>query len=97
MVRDVTLTALGAGVAYSGQSLAITEFAQASQAANWWPPTVSVAGMIGDGSFSQKGTVSGKVTGEVAKKGSGLNHSSDPVLLWEQAGTRFVIYLEHEK
>ena len=95
MVCDVTLTALRDGVAYSGQSLAITEFAQVSQTADWWPPTVSVAGMIGDGSLSQNGTVSGKVAGEVAKKGSGLNHSSDPVLLWEQAGIRFVIYLEH--
>jgi hypothetical protein len=51
--------------------------------------------MIGDGSLSQEGTVSGKVAGEVAKKGSGLNNSSDPVLLWEQTGIRFVIYLEH--
>jgi hypothetical protein len=50
--------------------------------------------MIGDGSLSQNGMVSGKVAGEVAKGRSGLNHDSDPVLLWEQAGTRFVIYLE---
>jgi hypothetical protein len=95
MVCDVTLTALSDKVAYSGQSLAITEFAQVSQTADWWPPAVSVAGMIGDGSLSRNGTVNGKVAGEVVKKGSGLNNSSDPVLLWEQAGTRFVIYLEH--
>jgi hypothetical protein len=49
MVCDVTLTALRDGVAYSGQSLAITEYAQVSQTADWWPPSVSVAGMIGDG------------------------------------------------
>lgn len=66
-----------------------------SQTADWWPPNVSVAGMIGDGNLYQNGTVSGKVVGEVAKQSSGLNHSSDPVLLWEQAGIRFVIYLEH--
>ena len=95
MVCDVTLTALRDGVAYSGQSLAITEFAQVSQTADWWPPTVSVSGMIGDGILSLNSLVSGKVAGEVAKKGSGLNHDSDPVLLWEQAGIRFVIYLEH--
>lgn len=95
MVCYVTLTALRNGVGYSGQSLAITEYAQVSQAADWWPPTVSVAGMIGDGSLSQGGMVSGKVAGEVAKQSSGLNHSSDPVLLWEQAGIRFVIYVEH--
>jgi hypothetical protein len=95
MVCDVTLTGLRDGVGYSGQSLAITEFAQVSQAADWWPPTVSVSGMIGDGSLSQGGTVSGKVAGEVAKTGTGLKNSSDPVLLWEQAGIRYVIYLEH--
>lgn len=95
MVCEVTLTALRDSVAYSGQSLAITEYAQVSQAADWWPPTVSVAGMIGDGSLTLNNSVSGKVAGEVAKKGSGLSNSSDPVLLWEQAGIRFVIYLEH--
>ncbi len=95
MVCDVTLTALRDEVEYSGQSLAITEYAQVSQAADWWPPTVSVVGMIGDGSLSQDGTISGKVAGEVTKQSSGLNHSSDPVLVWEQAGIRFVIYLEH--
>ena len=52
----------------------------------WWPPAGSVSGMIGDGSLSRNGTVNGKEAGEVAKKGSGLNNSSDPVLLWEQAG-----------
>ena len=95
MVCDVSLTALRDGVVYSGQSLAITEYAQVSQTTDWWPSTVSVAGMIGDGSLFQEGTVSGKVAGEVAKKGSGLNNSSDPVLLWEQTGIRFVLYLEH--
>lgn len=65
-----------------------------SQTADWWPPAVSVAGMVGDGGLSQGGIVSGKVVGEVAKKRSGLNSDSDPVLLWEQAGIRFVIYLE---
>jgi hypothetical protein len=95
MVCDVTLTSLSDGVGYSGQSLAITEYAQVSQTADWWPSTVSVSGMIGDGILSLNSSVSGKVAGVVAKKGSGLNNSSDPVLLWEQAGIRFVIYLEH--
>jgi len=95
MVCDVTLTALRDGATYSGQSMSITEYTQVSQTADWWPPAVSVAGMIGDGSLSQGGIVSGKVAVEVAKKGSGTNNSSDPVLLWEQAGVRYVIYLEH--
>jgi hypothetical protein len=95
MVCAVALTGLRDSVAYSGQSVAITEFAQVSQTVDWWPPTVSVGGMIGDGSQSRNGTVNGKVAGEVAKKGSGLHNTSDPVLLWEQAGIRYAIYLEH--
>ncbi len=35
MVCDFTLNALRDGVSYSGQSLAITEFAQVSQAVDW--------------------------------------------------------------
>jgi hypothetical protein len=95
MVCDVTLTALRDSVVYSGQSLAITEFAQVSQTADWWPPTVSVSGMIGDGILSRNGSVNDKVSGEVVKKDPGLNNSSEPVLIWEQAGIRYVIYLEH--
>jgi hypothetical protein len=67
MVCDVTLTALRDRVAYSSQSLAITEFAQVSQTADWWPPTVSVSGMIGDGILSLNNMVSGKVAGEVLR------------------------------
>jgi hypothetical protein len=44
MTCDVPLTALHDNVAYSGQSLVFTEFAQVSQTADWWPPAVSVAG-----------------------------------------------------
>ncbi len=94
MVCDVTLTGLREGVAYSGQSLAITEFTQVSQTADWWPPSVSMVGMIGDGILLQNSLVSEKVAGEVVKKGSGINHGSNPVLLWEQDGTRYVIHLE---
>jgi hypothetical protein len=81
---------------HRGQFSAITEFSQVSHPVDWWPPTVSLSGMIGDGILSLNSLVSGKVAGEVAKKGSGLNHDSDPVLLWEQAGIRFVIYLEYK-
>lgn len=92
MICDVTLTALRAGAGYSGQTLAITEFAQVSKTTGWWPPTLTVIGGIGDGTFARAGnSISGKVAGTVAKPG--LN-SSNPVLLWEQDGTRFVIYLE---
>jgi hypothetical protein len=95
MVCDVILTAVRDDVTNSGQSLVITEFAHVSQTTDWWPPAVSVVGMIGDGSLMQNGIVSGKVAGVVAKENTGLNYTSDPILLWEQAGIRFEIYLEH--
>jgi hypothetical protein len=94
MVCDVTLSGLREGVATSGQSLVITEFPQISQTAGGWPYSISVAGMIGDGSLPKNDSISGKVGGEVPKKRSGLNHDSAPVLLWEQAGIRYLIYLK---
>ncbi len=91
MLCDVTLTALSDNAQYSGQTLAIAEYSQVVSAADWWPPTLSVVGAIGDGRLALVGdTVVGKVAGEVKKSGSG----SDPVLLWEQAGIRYVIYIE---
>jgi hypothetical protein len=73
----------------------MTEFAQVSQSADWWPPTVRMSGMIGGGILSQEGTVSEKVACVVAKKGPGLNNSSDPVLLWEQAEIHLMVYFEY--
>jgi hypothetical protein len=84
-------------VAYSGQSLAITEFAQVSQTVDWWLATFSLAGMIGGGSLAHGETNGGKVAGEVAKNSSGIKNTSDPVLLREQDGILFVIFLEYEK
>jgi len=93
VVCDVTLTATQQNAEYSGQTLTITEFNLVENSVDWWPDTVSVAGAFGDGRLGTTGdSVMGKVAGEV-KKG-GLASSSDPVLLWEQAGIRYVIYLE---
>ena len=89
VVCDVTLTADQDGAVYSGQTLAITEFAQVNQSTDWWPPSLNVVGAIGDGTLGAGGAVSGKVAGAVAKAGLG----AEPVLLWEQAGIRQVIYL----
>ena len=89
VVCDVVLTALQAGVAYSNDTLAISEFSQVQQIPGWWPPPLSVVGSIGNGQLAQAGdSVSGKVAGAIAKK------QSEPVLIWEQAGLRFVITLE---
>ena len=92
MVCNVQLTALRDGVAYSGQTLAVTEYAQVSQVVGWWPPALDVVGAIGDGTMQQGNVIGGVVAGEVAKSGAG--RTSDPVLLWEQSGIQYVIYLE---
>ncbi len=89
VVCDVTLTALWNGVVYSNDTLAISERAQVLQIPGWWPPPLSVVGSIGNGQLAQAGdSVSGKVAGAIAKK------QSEPVLIWEQAGLRFVITLD---
>ncbi|NUM48751.1 MAG: hypothetical protein HUU38_28930 [Anaerolineales bacterium] len=89
VVCEVTLTALHDGVEYSNDTLAISELSQVQQIPGWWPPPLSVVGSIGNGQLSQAAdSVSGKVAGTIAKK------QSEPVLLWEQAGFRFVIPLE---
>jgi hypothetical protein len=82
------------GVTYSGQTLAIAEYSQVANSLNWWPEAISVVGGIGDGTLARTGeTISGQVAGEVIK--GSVTNRSDPVLIWEQAGTRYVIYLEH--
>ncbi len=87
LVCKVTLTALQDNASYSGQTLAITEYAQVTQNPGWWPPPLAVVGGVGDGVLAQAGdTVSGKVAGEVAKESK-----SEAVFLWEQAGLRYIM------
>ena len=89
VVCDVTLTALQDGARYSGDTLAVTERSQVEQVPGWWPAPLSVIGGFGTGEIARAGqTLSGKVAGEVAKG------RSEPVLLWEQGGVRFVITLD---
>jgi hypothetical protein len=89
VVCDVVLTALRDGVTYSSDTLAITEMAQVQQVPGWWPPALSVVGTVGNGQLAHAGdTVTGKVAGAIEKK------QSNPVLLWEQTGLRYVLTLE---
>ncbi len=87
MVCDVRLTALRDNVSYSGETLAITEISQILQNPGWWPPALAVVGGVGDGLLLHAGdSVTGKVAGAVAK-----DVQSNAVLLWEQAGVRYVL------
>lgn len=88
VICKVVLTALRDNLIYSGDTLAITERSQVEQIPGWWPPPLSVIGAIGSGGLANAGdTASGRVAGRVSQ------NQSDPVLLWEQDGLRYVIIL----
>ena len=91
-VCDVTVTALRDYAAYSGEAMAITEQDWILGTVDWWPQPVAVSDAIGEGVLSEGGTVRGQVAGIVIKPA--LTRRSEPVLVWEQAGIRYVILLE---
>jgi len=95
MVCNVAFTALQENVEYSGQTLALTEYGGSVLDTGWWPIPLYTAGEIGDGTlFSIGDTITGTVVGEINK--SSIGSSSDPVLLWEQAGIRYIIHIVEE-
>ena len=63
---------------------------------DWWPQVVPIQNGLGDGMVTQSSEVMGKVAGLVRKTGGGILEGGEsvPVLLWEQAGLRFVIQME---
>ncbi|HID89401.1 MAG TPA: hypothetical protein EYP52_06800 [Anaerolineae bacterium] len=91
-VCDVTVAALRDYALYSGEAMAITERDWILDTVDWWPRPVAVSDAIGEGVLSAGGTVSGQIAGIVIK--SSLTRRSEPVLVWEQAGIRYVILLE---
>jgi len=92
IVCPVSLRAVRDGVMYSGQSLAVTEYDWITEAVDWWPQIVSVSDMLGDGVLNAGNEATGQVAGVVIKPAVGRR--SEPVLVWEQAGIRYVIQLE---
>ena len=63
-----------------------------TEAVDWWPQIVSVSDMLGDGVLNAGNEATGQVAGVVIKPAVGRR--SEPVLVWEQAGIRYVIQLE---
>jgi hypothetical protein len=57
---------------------------------------VPIQNGLGDGAVTLGSEVIGKLAGLVRKAGGGILDGGDskPVLLWEQAGLRFVIQME---
>lgn len=91
LICPVRLRAMQDGAAYSGQALAVTEYDWITEAVDWWPQPVSVSGALSDGVLNTGDDVSGKVAGVVIKPA--LGRRSEPVLVWEQAGVRYVVLL----
>ncbi len=97
VVCDLTLTALpkSKGSFYSDEAIGITEQKEIDNSVDWFPPLVpGVTNALGTGTLNAGQTISGRVAGLV-KKGSSMGMgSSDPVLLWKQAGIRYIIKLQ---
>ncbi|MHC1730438.1 MAG: hypothetical protein AB9888_00170 [Bacteroidales bacterium] len=84
---------------YSGSAIAITEYKNISNTLSWWPKQISVAGTLGDGTLGEGEQISAQVVG-VVNTGSAnlLNPSeSDPVMVWEQDGTWYIVHLEQKE
>jgi hypothetical protein len=96
MVCGVRLAATTGQTTYSGLSLAISEAGWMQPVRDWWPQVVPIQNGLGDGMVTQGSEVIGKVAGLVRKTGGGILEGGEslPVLLWEQAGLRFVIQME---
>lgn len=92
LICPVRLRATRDSVDYSGQALAVTEYDWITKAVDWWPQFVNVSDMVGDGVLNAEDEVTGQVAGVVIKPA--LGRRSEPVLVWEQAGVRYVVQLE---
>lgn len=89
MVCDLTLTAAedGLGTTYSQEAFAITDQKEIENSIDWKPPPVpQPSGGLGNGSLNAGRQTGGRIVGIV--------ETNDPVLVWQQAGTKIIIQLE---
>jgi hypothetical protein len=92
LICALTLRALRPGADYTGAAFAITEQEWLDTSADWWPPTITVTNSLNSGRLNQDRSTTGSVAG-IVSTGAGLGRRSHPILLWDQAGTRYVISL----
>ena len=96
MSCNVTLTALDGHVSvpFSADALAVTEEEWITENIDWWPPAVSVTRALSSGGTLTAGSsTSGRIAGLVARR-SGFGSGGQPVVVWEQAGTRYLIEVD---
>ena len=95
LLCDVRFTALpGSGnVAFSAESLAVTEEEWITANVDWWPPSVAVTRALRSGTLSPGNSTSGRIAGTVLRASSSpiRRSNSRPVVVWEQAGLRYLI------
>ena len=89
---EITLRARRDGVAYSDQAIRIGERAALESSIGWLPEAVAAPGALGAGTLDRDGVATGAVGGVVLQ--GGLGAASSPMLVWELAGTRFLVPLD---
>jgi hypothetical protein len=88
----VTLTALRDDAHYSGFAIAATEMDWITATEGWWPQQMSVPEGLGEGYLKQGESIVGKVAGVIVKKQQlPGGPRTRPVVVWEQAGLRYVV------
>ena len=99
LICDVTLSALEGHVSvpFSADALAITEEDWITSNIDWWPPSVSVTRALASGGTLSAGrSTRGRIAGLVARGSSFFGSSGQPVVVWEQAGRRYLIQVTAE-
>lgn len=95
LLCDVRFTALaGRGnVAFSAESLAVTEEEWMTANVDWWPPSMAVTRALRSGTLAPGSSTSGRIAGTVLRASSSpvSRSPSRPVVVWEQAGSRYLI------
>jgi hypothetical protein len=99
MTCTVTLTALESvtgTVPFSGETLAITEEAWITTQLDWWPPAVTVSRALRSGTLVAGHATTGRIAGIVNQASSSPigGRRSQPTLVWEQAGQRYLIHIQ---
>jgi hypothetical protein len=92
MSCTAAFTALRDDVKYSGFSIATTEMDWITATEGWWPQQMSVPEGIGEGYLKEGDSVVGKVAGTIIKKQQMPGGPrTRPVVVWEQAGLRYIV------
>jgi hypothetical protein len=80
-------------VPYTAEAFALSEYSWFATSTDWWPPSVSVSGSLRSGTLNPGMSTTGRIGGLLLRTGGTGSAESNPVLVWEQAGTRYLLTL----